>query len=552
MNASGPRPTLADRRDASAPPAPRGADPLLPRAQGLYDPANEHDSCGVGFVADMKNRKSHAILEKGLQILVNLDHRGATGADATLGDGCGVLTQIPHGFFAEECAKLGIDPARARPLRDRPVLHAARRPRRAPGRARSSRRRSPPRARSCIGWRDVPVDNSSLGERVKAVEPVHRQVFIGAAAERRRRGRVRAQAVHPAQGDLQPRLCGRRRRHRGILSRLDVLPHHRLQGHGAGPAARALLQGSARPALRDRARAGASALRDQHLPVLAARPSLSHGRPQRRDQHAARQRQLDGGAPGERRFRIVRQRHLEAVADLLRGPVGHRLFRQRARIPGARRLFADPCDDDADPRGLGRQSADGRGAARLLRISRRADGAVGRPGRDGVHRRAPDRRDARPQRPAAGALFRHRRRPRRARLGNGRAARARGDDRRQVAPAAGQDAAGRPRAAPHRLRRRDQADAVARPSLSANGWRRRRSCSRTSTRSSRAPRAPTSRCSIASRPSATRRRISRSCWRRWRPPARKRSARWAPTRRSRRSPTSRSCSTPISSRTSRR
>ena len=72
---------------------PRGADPLTPRAHGLYDPANEHDSCGVGFVADMKNRKSHAILEKGLEILVNLDHRGATGADATLGDGCGVLTQ---------------------------------------------------------------------------------------------------------------------------------------------------------------------------------------------------------------------------------------------------------------------------------------------------------------------------------------------------------------------------------------------------------------------------------------------------------------------------
>src|SRR5271168_1724897 len=91
---------------AASTPAPRGADPLTPRAQGLYDPANEHDSCGVGFVADMKNRKSHGILEKGLQILVNLDHRGATGADATLGDGCGVLTQIPHAYFTRECAKL--------------------------------------------------------------------------------------------------------------------------------------------------------------------------------------------------------------------------------------------------------------------------------------------------------------------------------------------------------------------------------------------------------------------------------------------------------------
>ena len=86
-----------------------GRDPLTPPAQGLYDPAKEHDSCGVGFVADMKNRKSHDILEKGLQILVNLDHRGAVGADPSLGDGCGVLTQIPHPFFAAECAKLGFE-----------------------------------------------------------------------------------------------------------------------------------------------------------------------------------------------------------------------------------------------------------------------------------------------------------------------------------------------------------------------------------------------------------------------------------------------------------
>ncbi|HYA71736.1 MAG TPA: hypothetical protein VEF36_01120, partial [Roseiarcus sp.] len=94
---------------ATSAPAARGADPLLPRAQGLYDPANERDSCGVGVVADMKGRKSHAILQKGLQILVNLDHRGATGADATLGDGCGVLAQIPHGFFAHECHRLGLN-----------------------------------------------------------------------------------------------------------------------------------------------------------------------------------------------------------------------------------------------------------------------------------------------------------------------------------------------------------------------------------------------------------------------------------------------------------
>src|SRR5271165_1417658 len=82
-------------------------DPGLPAAQGLYSPAREHDACGVGFVANMHKRKSHEIIEMGLQILVNLDHRGAVGADPKAGDGCGMLLQIPHRFFAEEAARLG-------------------------------------------------------------------------------------------------------------------------------------------------------------------------------------------------------------------------------------------------------------------------------------------------------------------------------------------------------------------------------------------------------------------------------------------------------------
>lgn len=82
-------------------------DAGLPPAQGLYDPANEKDSCGVGFIADMKNRPSHAIIAQALQILHNLDHRGAVGADPKAGDGCGILVQIPHAFLAEECGRLG-------------------------------------------------------------------------------------------------------------------------------------------------------------------------------------------------------------------------------------------------------------------------------------------------------------------------------------------------------------------------------------------------------------------------------------------------------------
>ena len=173
---------LATAAPVAAPtPAPRGADPLTPRAQGLYDPANERDACGVGFVADMKNRKSHGILEKGLQILVNLDHRGATGADATLGDGCGVLTQIPHAFFARECEKLGMN----LPGPGHYAIGQFFMPRSSEARAQVERiveEVVAAEGQRLIGWRDVPIDNTGLGERVKAVEPVHRQLFIARGA----------------------------------------------------------------------------------------------------------------------------------------------------------------------------------------------------------------------------------------------------------------------------------------------------------------------------------------------------------------------------------
>ncbi len=155
----------------------KAADPALPSAQGLYDPRHEHDACGVGFIADMTNRKSHAIVTKGLQILLNLDHRGAVGADPKLGDGCGILVQIPHRFFVEEMAagvslpeprQYGIgqffmprDPAARNEVRaivERVVEEEG---------------------LTLLGWRDVPVDNSDLGDAVKAVEPVHNQVFLG-------------------------------------------------------------------------------------------------------------------------------------------------------------------------------------------------------------------------------------------------------------------------------------------------------------------------------------------------------------------------------------
>src|SRR5690606_27300674 len=74
----------------------------LPEIQGLYNPANEHDNCGIGFVAQIKGNASHDIVQRGLEVLLNMDHRGAISADNSTGDGAGILLQIPHEFIAEE------------------------------------------------------------------------------------------------------------------------------------------------------------------------------------------------------------------------------------------------------------------------------------------------------------------------------------------------------------------------------------------------------------------------------------------------------------------
>jgi glutamate synthase (NADPH/NADH) large chain len=154
------------------------ADPGLPPARGLYDPSRDKDSCGVGFIADIKGRKSHQIVEDGLRILCNLEHRGATGADPRMGDGAGILVQIPHKFFAKKCEALGFklpkpgeyaigylfmptDNEWRQIIRDIYAEVIER------------------EGLSLLGWREVPTDNSSLGESVKPTEPVHLQVFIG-------------------------------------------------------------------------------------------------------------------------------------------------------------------------------------------------------------------------------------------------------------------------------------------------------------------------------------------------------------------------------------
>jgi glutamate synthase (NADPH/NADH) large chain len=155
----------------SSPPAP----------QGLYDPANEHDACGVGFVAHIKGRKSHAIVEQGLQILRNLTHRGAVGADPKASDGAGILIQIPDRFFREEMAKQGVK-LLALGQYGVGMIFLPREPASRFACEYEIERAIKDEGQVLLGWRDVPVDNSDLGESVKQVEPVIRQVFIGRGA----------------------------------------------------------------------------------------------------------------------------------------------------------------------------------------------------------------------------------------------------------------------------------------------------------------------------------------------------------------------------------
>ena len=150
----------------------------LPPKQGLYDPKHEHDACGIGFVADIKGRRSHDIVEKGLEVLVNLTHRGACGCDPETGDGAGLLLQMPHAFFERECDSLGIAlPAEGQygvgqlffsaDENDHPVVKGM------------VERVVAEEGETVLGWRVVPTRSDAIGWLARESEPAVEQVFIG-------------------------------------------------------------------------------------------------------------------------------------------------------------------------------------------------------------------------------------------------------------------------------------------------------------------------------------------------------------------------------------
>ena len=264
---------------------------------GLYDPAMEHDACGVGFVAHIRGHKSHSIVEQGLLILKNLDHRGAVGADPLMGDGAGLLIQIPDAVFREDLAALGVA---LPPVGEYgvgmvflPKEHAS----------RMACEQELERAVRASG--QVLLGLARRADRQRHADVAHRaRERAGDPAAVRRswaRGdghrRARTQALHHPQerGPCDPGAQAQARQ--GVLRPVDVRAHGGLQGAAPRGPGRRLLQGPLRSedGVRDRARP--SALLDEHVPELGARASLPHGRAQRRDQHGQGQRQLDQRAP---------------------------------------------------------------------------------------------------------------------------------------------------------------------------------------------------------------------------------------------------------------
>src|SRR6516225_5275082 len=141
-----------------------------PPAEGLYDLGLEKDSCGVGFIANIKGKKSRAIVSDALNILCNLEHRGAVGADPRAGDGAGILVQIPHAFFARKAAGLGF----ALPAPGEYAIGVLFMPPEESWRREIQRvyaEEIAAEGMELLGWREVPTDNSTLGESVKPTEP---------------------------------------------------------------------------------------------------------------------------------------------------------------------------------------------------------------------------------------------------------------------------------------------------------------------------------------------------------------------------------------------
>ena len=469
----------------------------LPAPSGLYDPRFEHDACGVSFVANIHGVRSRELVSMGINALCNMEHRGATGAEADTGDGAGILIQVPHRFLVAEAAAAGIelpaDGAYAVGLAFLPANPVnAEKAQEAIGQIVADE------GLRVLGWRDVPVDPSCLGASARAVMPSFRHLFIadpdgatGIDLDRKVfiiRKRVEHE-LDPEQSTYFPSLSSRTLIYKGMLTTPQLHEFFVDLNDERVESAIALVH---------------SRFSHEHVPVLAAGPPVPLHRAQRRDQHGPGQPQLDAHARGAARQRRA-PRPGAGLPDLHAGRQRLGLVRRGARAAAPRWPLAAPRDDDDDPRGVGEPHHDGRRQAGVLPLPRLADGAVGRAGLRVLHRRHGDRRGARPQRSAARTLLGDRRRLRRARQRGRRGRHRPGQGGPQGSAAAGPDV-------PHRHRRRAASSRTTRssagcPASSRTGSGSTRAssssptCPTTSTSSTATP-----ACCAASRCSATRTR----------------------------------------------
>jgi glutamate synthase (NADPH) large chain len=153
----------------------------LPPGQGLYDPAHEHDACGIGFVASIRCQKSHGIILKGIQVLINLTHRGACGCDPETGDGAGILIQIPHKFFVRECSSLGFQlPEIGEYAVGMTFLPVEKHQRlQCEGIFEQIIREE---GLTVLGWRDTPVNGDAIGRVARVSQPYIQQIFVARPA----------------------------------------------------------------------------------------------------------------------------------------------------------------------------------------------------------------------------------------------------------------------------------------------------------------------------------------------------------------------------------
>jgi glutamate synthase domain-containing protein 2/glutamate synthase domain-containing protein 1/glutamate synthase domain-containing protein 3 len=151
-----------------------------PGRQGLYDPRHEHDACGMGFVVNLNGQKSHEIIRKGIEILINLTHRGACGCDPETGDGAGLLIQIPHEFFLNECSKLGFSLPEPGAYGIGMMFLPVERQQRliCEGVVEKIAREE---GLTVLGWRDTPLNGDAIGREARATQPYIEQVFLRGA-----------------------------------------------------------------------------------------------------------------------------------------------------------------------------------------------------------------------------------------------------------------------------------------------------------------------------------------------------------------------------------